>query len=61
MKFFGFKGGVHPPENKIQTENYSFNFRAYCCLRFPEHPSKRTEPYFNSRLFLCTGKISEIL
>lgn len=21
MKFFGFKGGVHPPENKIQTEN----------------------------------------
>lgn len=21
MKFFGFRGGVHPPENKIQTEN----------------------------------------
>lgn len=21
MKFFGFKGGVHPPENKLQTEN----------------------------------------
>lgn len=21
MKFFGFKGGVHPPENKVQTEN----------------------------------------
>ncbi|MGL5377669.1 MAG: electron transport complex subunit RsxC [Cetobacterium sp.] len=21
MKFFGFKGGVHPPENKIETEN----------------------------------------
>lgn len=21
MKFFGFKGGVHPPENKTQTEN----------------------------------------
>lgn len=21
MRFFGFKGGVHPPENKIQTEN----------------------------------------
>lgn len=21
MKFFGFKGGVHPPENKIQSEN----------------------------------------
>lgn len=21
MKFFGFKGGVHPPENKIQTED----------------------------------------
>ncbi|MGL5089062.1 MAG: electron transport complex subunit RsxC [Cetobacterium sp.] len=23
MKFFGFKGGVHPPENKILTENKS--------------------------------------
>ncbi|MGL5000733.1 MAG: electron transport complex subunit RsxC [Cetobacterium sp.] len=23
MKFFGFKGGVHPPENKIVTENES--------------------------------------
>ena len=21
MKFFGFRGGVHPPENKVQTEN----------------------------------------
>lgn len=21
MKFFGFRGGVHPPENKLQTEN----------------------------------------
>ena len=21
MKFFGFRGGVHPPENKIQTEH----------------------------------------
>ena len=21
MKFFGFRGGVHPPENKMQTEN----------------------------------------
>ncbi|MGL5989847.1 electron transport complex subunit RsxC [Cetobacterium sp.] len=21
MKFFGFKGGVHPPENKIETQN----------------------------------------
>lgn len=22
MKFFGFRGGVHPPENKLQTENF---------------------------------------
>ena len=21
MKFFGFRGGVHPPENKLQTEH----------------------------------------
>ena len=21
MRFFGFRGGVHPPENKLQTEN----------------------------------------
>lgn len=23
MKFFGFKGGVHPPDNKVQTSNLS--------------------------------------
>ena len=29
MKFFGFKGGVHPPENKIQSENQAIEvFRA---------------------------------
>lgn len=22
MKFFGFRGGVHPPENKLQTETF---------------------------------------
>lgn len=22
MSFFGFRGGVHPPENKVQTENF---------------------------------------
>lgn len=28
MKFFGFKGGVHPPENKIQTENQAVEILA---------------------------------
>lgn len=36
MKFFGFKGGVHPPENKIQTENQAIEiFKASKMVTIP--------------------------